>query len=102
MDSENRHELDATIATFERPRYELIGTGEVYDGAQEVERYFEETRRAFPDQRNELLALHHTDDAVVVEAVVEGPTRALSAICRRPGASSSCRSSRSSCSTATS
>jgi steroid delta-isomerase-like uncharacterized protein len=72
MDSENRHELDATIATFERPRYELIGTGEVYDGAQEVERYFEQTRRAFPDQRNELLALHHTDDAVVVEAVVRG------------------------------
>ena len=72
MDSENRHEFDATIATFERPRYELIGTGEVYDGAQEVERYFEETRRAFPDQRNELLALHHTDDAVVVEAVVRG------------------------------
>lgn len=72
MDSENRHEFDATIATFERPRYELIGTGEVYDGAQEVERYFEETRRAFPDQRNELLALLHTDDAVVVEAVVRG------------------------------
>lgn len=72
MDSENRHEFDATIATFERPRYELIGTGEVYDGAQEVERYFVETRRAFPDQRNELLALHHTDDAVVVEAVVRG------------------------------
>ena len=72
MDSENRHELDTTIATFERPRYELIGTGEVYDGAQEVEHYFEQTRRAFPDQRNELLALHHTDDAVVVEAVVRG------------------------------
>lgn len=72
MDSENRHELDTTIATFERPRYELIGTGEVYDGAQDVERYFEQTRRAFPDQRNELLALHHTDDAVVVEAVVRG------------------------------
>ena len=72
VDSENRHEFDATIATFEHPRYELIGTGEVYDGPEGVERYFEETRRAFPDQRNELLALHHTDDAVVVEAVVQG------------------------------
>jgi steroid delta-isomerase-like uncharacterized protein len=72
MDSENRYEFDATIATFEHPRYELIGTDEVYDGPEEVERYFEETRRAFPDQRNELLALHHTDDAVVVEAVVRG------------------------------
>jgi steroid delta-isomerase-like uncharacterized protein len=72
MDSENRHEFDATLETFQHPRYELVGTGEVYDGTNEVERYFEETRRAFPDQRNELLALHHTDDAVVVEAVIRG------------------------------
>ena len=28
MESENRHEYDATIATFDHPRYELIGTGE--------------------------------------------------------------------------
>jgi steroid delta-isomerase-like uncharacterized protein len=81
MDSENRHEFDATLETFEHPRYELIGTGEVYDGTEEVERYFEDTRRAFPDQRNELLALHHADDAVLVEAVVrgthKGPLRSL-------------------------
>ncbi|HEU4980866.1 MAG TPA: ester cyclase [Solirubrobacterales bacterium] len=75
MDSENRREFDATVKTFARPRYELIGTGEVYNGKKEVERYFEETRRAFPDQRNELLALHHTDDAVIVEAVVRGTHR---------------------------
>jgi steroid delta-isomerase-like uncharacterized protein len=72
MDSENRHEFDATLETFEHPRYELIATGDVFDGTEEVERYFEESRRAFPDQRNELLALHHADDAVLVEAVVRG------------------------------
>ena len=72
MDSENRHEFDATMATFHHPRYELIATGQVYDGPEEVERYFEESRRAFPDQRNELLALHHAEDAVCVEAVVRG------------------------------
>jgi steroid delta-isomerase-like uncharacterized protein len=81
MDSENRHEFDATLDTFEHPRYELIGTGEVYDGTEEVEQYFEDTRRAFPDQRNELLALHHADDAVLVEAVIRGthngPLRSL-------------------------
>jgi steroid delta-isomerase-like uncharacterized protein len=81
MDSENRHEFDDTIATFEHPRYELIATGDVYDGREEVERYFEQSRRAFPDQRNELLALHHADDAVLVEAVVRGthlgPLRSL-------------------------
>jgi len=75
MDSENRHEFDATLDTFGHPRYELIGTGEVYDGAEQVGRYYEDTRRAFPDQRNELLALHHADDAVLVEAIVRGTHR---------------------------
>jgi steroid delta-isomerase-like uncharacterized protein len=72
MDSENRHEFGDTMETFGRPRYELIATGEVYDGPEEVMRYFDESRTAFPDQRNELLALHHADDAVLVEAVVRG------------------------------
>jgi steroid delta-isomerase-like uncharacterized protein len=81
MDSENRQEFDATLATFHHPRYELIATDEVYDGPEEVARYFEETRRAFPDQRNELVALHHADDGVLVEAIVrgthKGPLRSL-------------------------
>lgn len=81
MDSENRHEYDATMATFHRPRYELVGTGEVHDGTEEVEAYFEETRRAFPDQRNELIALHHAENAVIVEfwlrGTHSGPLRAL-------------------------
>ena len=36
MESENRHEFDVTIETFDHPRYELIGTGDVYDGQAEV------------------------------------------------------------------
>jgi steroid delta-isomerase-like uncharacterized protein len=72
MESENRHEFDVTMDTFEHPRYELIATGDVYDGEREVARYFEETRTAFPDQRNELVAMHHADDAVIVEANLYG------------------------------
>ena len=45
--------------------------------------YFAESRRAFPDQRNELVALHHADDAVIVEfdllGTHLGPLRALPA-----------------------
>jgi steroid delta-isomerase-like uncharacterized protein len=67
MDSENRHEFDATMATFGHPRYEIVPTGDVYDGEEEVARYFAETRAAFPDQRNELIAMHHADDSVIVE-----------------------------------
>jgi steroid delta-isomerase-like uncharacterized protein len=67
MDSENVHDFDTTIGTFAHPRYEIVPTDEVYDGESEVRRYFAETRAAFPDQRNELIALHHADDAVIVE-----------------------------------
>jgi steroid delta-isomerase-like uncharacterized protein len=81
MESENRHEFDVTLGTFDHPRYELIATGDIHDGPKEVAAYFEETRRAFPDQRNELIALHHSDDAVIVEAMLygthEGPLRGL-------------------------
>jgi steroid delta-isomerase-like uncharacterized protein len=53
----------------------------VYDGEQEVRRYFTETRAAFPDQRNELIALHHADGAVIAEfdllGTHLGPLRSL-------------------------
>jgi steroid delta-isomerase-like uncharacterized protein len=77
MESENRHEFDVTLETFDHPRYELIATGDVYDGPEEVSRYFEETRTAFPDQRNELIAVHHSDDAVIVEAILRGTHRGM-------------------------
>ncbi|WP_320672105.1 ester cyclase [Patulibacter defluvii] len=67
MESENEHDYDTTLATFHHPRYELIATGDVFDGEQQVRRYFQETRTAFPDQRNELIALHHAPEAVIVE-----------------------------------
>jgi steroid delta-isomerase-like uncharacterized protein len=72
MDSENRQDFDATIGTFSHPRYELVPTGDVFDGEAEVRGYFAESRGAFPDQRNELIAMHHADDAVIVEFDVLG------------------------------
>src|SRR5437660_3669970 len=81
MESENRHDFDTTIGTFAHPRYEIVPTGDVYDGEAEVRGYFAETRSAFPDQRNELLSLHHADDAVIVEfdllGTHLGPLRSL-------------------------
>jgi steroid delta-isomerase-like uncharacterized protein len=75
MESENRHDFDATIATFTHPHYELIATGEVYDGEEAVRGYYARTRGTFPDQRNEVLAMHHTDDGVIVEFDLRGTDR---------------------------
>jgi steroid delta-isomerase-like uncharacterized protein len=75
MESENRLDLEATLATFTHPRYELIATGQVYDGEDEVRAYFAASRATFPDQRNELIALHHGEDAVIVEFDLLGTQR---------------------------
>jgi predicted ester cyclase len=48
-----------------------------------VERYYRESRAAFPDQRNELISLRHADDAVIVEfwllGTHKGPLRGIEA-----------------------
>ncbi len=74
MIAENEHRWDDVMATFApgRARYELIATGEVHEGEEAVYGYWRESRRRIPDQRNELVALHHADDAVVVEFRLRG------------------------------
>lgn len=67
MDAENRLDFDATLATFRHPRYELVGSGQVFDGEVQVRQYYAASRAAFPDQRNEIHSLRHADDAVIVE-----------------------------------
>ena len=68
MDTEVTHEFDKTLATFNgHPRYEIVPTGEVYDGDDEVMTYYRTTRTAFPDQRHDNAKFHVADDAVIVE-----------------------------------
>ncbi|WP_067845708.1 ester cyclase [Nocardia lijiangensis] len=58
---------DATLSTFPHPHYELIAPMVVHDGDDEVRGYYSDTRRAFPDQDHEIIALRHSHDAVIVE-----------------------------------
>jgi steroid delta-isomerase-like uncharacterized protein len=68
MDTEVTHEFDRTLATFNgHPRYEIMATGQVYDGDVEVMNYYRTTRTAFPDQRHDNSRFHVTDDGVIVE-----------------------------------
>ena len=75
MDAENRLDFDAALATFEHPRYELIGTDTVHDGPEDVAKYYRDSRTAFPDQRNEIISLRHADDAVITEFWLLGTHR---------------------------
>jgi ketosteroid isomerase-like protein len=78
MQSENERRFDDTIATFSHLRYEMIPSGDVYDGEAEVRGYYRDSRARVPDQRNEVIALHHTDDAVVVEFWLRGTPEGFS------------------------
>ncbi|MET7679645.1 ester cyclase [Streptomyces sp. NPDC005423] len=64
---EVRQEWDDVLATFPHPHYELIPTMTVHDGDSAVRGYYHSTRRAFPDQDHEIIALRHSDDAVIAE-----------------------------------
>jgi len=66
MESENDLRFDVTLATFEHPRYELIATGQVFDGPEEVSDYYSKSRSTFPDQRNENTVLRVCDDGAVI------------------------------------
>ncbi len=72
MALEITHEWDEVIATFERPRYEMYGSGAVFDGEEAVRAYFAASRTPFPDQGNEIIAIAHAGDTVLVEFWLTG------------------------------
>ncbi len=75
LDAENKLDFDAAIATFEHPRYELIGTDTVHDGPEAVAAYYSQLLEAFPVQGYEIISLRHTDDAVVLEFWMTGTSK---------------------------
>jgi steroid delta-isomerase-like uncharacterized protein len=66
--TEVAQEFDRTLATFNgHPHYEIIPTGQVFDGDEEVMGYYRTTRAAFPDQRHDRVRLHVAVDAIIAE-----------------------------------
>jgi hypothetical protein len=59
------NDWDAVIATFEHPRYEMYGSGQVFDGEEQVRAYFAASRTPFPDQGNEIISLAAGDNNTV-------------------------------------
>jgi len=66
------HDWDAVIDTFAHPRYEMHGSGTVFDGETEVRGYFDSSRVPFPDLTNEIIAIAADGDTVLVEFWLQG------------------------------
>ena len=102
MDTEVTQEFDRTLATFNgHPHYEIMPTGQVFDGDDEVMGYYRMTSTAFPDQRHDNVRCHVTEDTVIVEFDLLGTNLGEFYGLPPTGKSSGCRSSRCSSSRAT-
>lgn len=72
MTAENAHDFDRCIAAFAHPRYEIVATGEVWDGHSGVNTLLNENKKGFSDFQFHPEATHHADDAVIVEGRFTG------------------------------
>lgn len=72
VEAENRHDVDGVVATFHRPRYDVVPLGAVSDGADAVHNFLTGVMTGFPDFGAHVAALHHADDAVIVEGSFSG------------------------------
>jgi len=70
-----QHDVDAALATFHHPRYEVPAMGAVVDGGDAVHGLLTQLLAAFPDFWLEQIAVHHADNAVVVECRFGGTHR---------------------------
>lgn len=87
MHFENAHDFPVCIGKFGHPRYEVVADGEIFDGADRVNQFLSENRKAFPDFVFQPTRVSPTPDAVLVEGRFTGthlgPWRGLPATGRR-------------------
>jgi len=70
-DAEDRHDVDATLATFHRARYEVAPLG-ISDGEAAVRELLNGMITGFPDWHIETGPFRHGDDFVFVEVRMTG------------------------------
>ena len=69
-EAENRHDIEATIATFHHPRYEM--NGDPSDGDAAVRELLQGMMNGLPDLHAEIGKMRHADDAVIIEGLITG------------------------------
>src|SRR5712692_6429595 len=72
MEAENAHDFARCIAAFSHPRYEIVATGEVWDGHAGVNTLLNENKKGFPNFHFQPETMHHADSAVIVEGRFTG------------------------------
>jgi steroid delta-isomerase-like uncharacterized protein len=69
-EAENRHDVEATIATFHHARYEF--NGDPSDGEEAVRELLRGFMNGFSDFHGDIGKMRHADDAVIIEGLITG------------------------------
>jgi steroid delta-isomerase-like uncharacterized protein len=72
VEAENKHDVDAAIATFYAPNYEVMPMGVTHDGKTAVGELLSGIFKGFPDFTVDIKKTHHSDDAVILDARMKG------------------------------
>jgi hypothetical protein len=75
--AENARDLEAVMATFTRPRYEIIPTGMVFDGDDAVRAMLLQQWGDLPLLRYSAEGIYHGDDGLVVETRTTAPGKTI-------------------------
>ncbi|WP_239645485.1 nuclear transport factor 2 family protein [Mycobacterium sp. UM_CSW] len=75
--AENAHDIDAAMATFTHPRYEIMPTGMVFDGAESVRTMLLQQWAQLPMLQYSAEAIYHGEHGLVVETRTTAPGRSI-------------------------
>lgn len=65
--AENQRDLEAIMATFSHPRYEIVPSATVYNGDAEVRQMIIDQWASMPRMHYSAVALFHVDNGIFVE-----------------------------------
>lgn len=74
---ENDRDLEAVMATFARPRYEIVPTATVYDGDAAVRQMILQQWEELPRMRYTAEGIYHGPDGLIVETRTTCPGTAF-------------------------
>lgn len=71
--AENARDIEAAMATFTHPRYEIMPTGMIFDGEEEVRAMLLQQWADLPLLQYSAEGLYHGEDGLVVETRTTSP-----------------------------
>lgn len=72
IEATNQHDIDAVLALYGHPHFEIVALNIISDGAEAVRLVLRAFHEGFPNLYTDVFHTHYSDDAVIVEGSLVG------------------------------